>query len=406
MPAQRLFLLTGGGTAGHVYPALAIAEALSAKDPSARFIYVGTNKGAEAEIVPKYPALVKKRDLHFIDAKGFPVRWLSLATISFCLSLFKGTFQAIKLLRQKRPSLVIGTGGYVSAPSILAAYLLSIPVLLNEQNAQPGKVNRWLGKLAQTVVVSFESTKSFFPKNGVWTGYPVRAAIRQAALKSSEEAKREVLAELKIDPAKKIVLITGGSLGARSINRCVVEALSQLNREADFSTALFFIHGVGRNESTYYHAWQDTMTWLEKHGLTLQKVESIYRAKRYLFDLEKYYQAADVIVCRGGAGSIAEAVAFGKPLLVIPKSGLPGNHQERNAQALAQNGLCRVLLEQPAGKDRIDRVDPQIFLEQIHQLCSLSDSEKDAIRQQARQHFNPDCLENILVQFNKPTSYI
>ena len=177
--------------------------------------------------------------------------------------------------------------------------------------------------------------------------------------------------------------------------------MAQVSRDPSLRAALFFVHGVGRNESAGYHAWDDTMSRLAALGLDPESLADCYRPVRYLFDIERYYAAADVLVCRGGAGSIVEAAAFGKPLLVIPHSALPGGHQEDNARALEREGACRVLAERRSEQEEIEDVDPAALLREVRDLASLDDARKAEMGKNLRQFYRADCAQQIVAVMNR-----
>jgi UDP-N-acetylglucosamine--N-acetylmuramyl-(pentapeptide) pyrophosphoryl-undecaprenol N-acetylglucosamine transferase len=395
------YVLTGGGTAGHVYPALAIAEAIRERSPGARFLFLGVKYGAEVEIVPRFRHLVAEHDLRFVGGRGMPTDRFSPAMLRFLGSLFLGTLRAIRLLARIRPFFVIGTGGYASAATLYAARLLAFPYLLNEQNAEPGKVTRAFGKSAAVVAVAFSGTLRYFPGNGALVGYPVREAIRRAAAEDYAAHRDSVRRELGVRDGQALVLVTGGSLGARSINRSLVRVVARVAADPALRGAVFFVHGVGRNASAAYHAWKDTMARLADLGLDPATLTDFYRPARYLFDIERHYAAADVLCCRGGAGSLVEAAAFGKPLLVIPNVGIAGGHQVDNARAIEGEGGCRVLLETRSAKEGVEDVDPEEFLRRVLALAALPEEEKAAMGKALRRFYLPDCTQRVVAAMDR-----
>jgi UDP-N-acetylglucosamine--N-acetylmuramyl-(pentapeptide) pyrophosphoryl-undecaprenol N-acetylglucosamine transferase len=338
-PIKRI-LLTGGGTAGHVNPALAIGSALAA--PDTRFLFVGVRGRVEEEVVPREGIPIK-----FVRASGFP-SGLSPELIKFSLNLLIGTIQSIFILLRFRPEVIIGTGGYVSAPVIMAASLLRklrlsrTRIFIHEQNAVPGKLNRLMGRFAHRVFVTFPETLPYFPETGVLSGYPLR---RRIARISPEEARQKL--KIKIPEGRKVVLVFGGSQGARTINRALVDALGSL---LPYRNNLFIIHGVGLFKNVNYNALEDTEQRLRRIYSEEEReaIKEFYFYSEFFHDIENLYAISSLVVARGGAGSLNEISAMGLPALIIPKSNLPGDHQVMNARAMERAGGAEILYEQIA----------------------------------------------------------
>lgn len=333
-------ILTGGGTGGHVNPALAIAEGIKARDPDCRFLYVGVRGKAEKVIVSRtgYP-------LKFVSTEGFPGLRPSWRTLRFLVRLSIGVLQSIVILFRFAPRWVIATGGYVSAPIILATLLLRLlrlsptRVFLHEQNSIPGQLNGLLGRWVDRVLLTFPQTSAFFPKNGVVVGYPIRHSI---VLKPFDQAAADLGFELP--PGRQVVFVFGGSQGARTINRAIVDALRFL---LPYREQLFIIHGMGLSKSAAYDAATDTETRLEEcyPPETRELLESFYYRQDYFHNIADIYSVSDLIVCRSGAGSLNEVSRLGKPALIIPKANLPGDHQVMNARAMKHAGAAEILFE-------------------------------------------------------------
>jgi UDP-N-acetylglucosamine--N-acetylmuramyl-(pentapeptide) pyrophosphoryl-undecaprenol N-acetylglucosamine transferase len=341
-------ILTGGGTGGHVNPALAIAEAIKQKEPHVRFLYVGMRGKAESIIVTRasYP-------IRYVWAHGFPGFRLSLDLIRFFFSLSVGILQSFYYIATFRPDTIVGTGGYVSAPVIFANTLMRLlgmsraRVFIHEQNSVPGKLNQLIGRRADKVLLTFPETKRFFPENGVVVGYPVRHSV--TSMVSSDRGKGM---PFKLPEGRKVVFAFGGSQGARTINRALVDALGHLlTRRND----IFIIHGVGLMKSPEYHAWDDTVQRLQlrysEHEQEL--IETYYYAQDYFHNIGDIYALSNLIVCRGGAGSLNEISAMGKSALIIPKANLPGNHQVMNARVMQKAGAAEVIFEDTVMEDGI-----------------------------------------------------
>lgn len=338
MQAIKRILLTGGGTAGHVNPALAIGSVLASEET--RLLFVGVRGRIEEEVVPREGIPIK-----FIRASGLP-GGISFDMIRFFVNLIMGSIQSISILLRFRPEVIVGTGGYVSAPITIAATLLrkihlsKARLFLHEQNAVPGKLNKLMGRFTHRVLVTFPETLSYFPGNSVLVGYPLRKRIAKV---SREEARKSV--DLKIPEGRKTVLVFGGSQGSRTINRALVDALQHL---LPYRDNLFIIHGVGLLKSNEYNAVHDTEERLRRIYTEgqLKAIEEFYVYRPFFHNIELLYALSDLVVARGGAGSLKEISAMGLPALIIPKSNLPGDHQVLNARSMERVGGAEILYEQ------------------------------------------------------------
>ncbi|MDY0109564.1 MAG: glycosyltransferase [Candidatus Krumholzibacteria bacterium] len=334
----RRILLTGGGTGGHVAPALAAADALAERFPAADFRYAGLADKAEATMVPRAGIPLSR-----VWSRGLPAAWTGV--LPFAWSLGWGLVSAFGILLRYRPDLIFATGGYVAAPVVLAnavlrrLHLARTPLLVHEQNAHLGRLNRLAAQVADLVAVSFAETLRELPEGkAVYTGYPVRSGCRRV----DRAAARRALA---LPDQARVVFAFGGSQGARTLNRAVVDAAPALLAEQNF----WLIHGCGRPFGKHparnaYHGYQDVQDRLRASDAALLD-EPRYRRCDFIDDMAAYYAASDLVICRAGAGSLMEVCAQGKPAIVIPKANLPGDHQVRNARVLERAGACRVLYE-------------------------------------------------------------
>lgn len=386
------YVLTGGGTGGHVYPNLAIAGELAGRDKQAQFLYLGVRGRAEADIVPRYGIPIR-----FVPARGLPERRYSPAMVMFLFAFLLGTFKALLVLLRFRPDLVIATGGYASAPALFAARLLKRPIIVHEQNAYPGLVNRTFGRMANRVCLTFPESLHYFEHNGVLAGYPVRPEILALRKPVADEEKRRLKAELGVDPQRAVLLITGGSLGARSINRAVADMMPLVAQDPHWRERLLVVHGVGRYDSKEYHAEQDTASRLATNGFDERANARFYHREKYIYDIAKWLRVADAVVCRAGAGSLAETAASGVPAVVIPKAGLPGDHQVKNAEAMRATGAAVVLREHRAVEDSeaYDAVDAASLWEALRGLLSADAEQKEKMAKAAWQFVATDCLPRI-----------
>jgi UDP-N-acetylglucosamine--N-acetylmuramyl-(pentapeptide) pyrophosphoryl-undecaprenol N-acetylglucosamine transferase len=339
MAELKRILLTGGGTAGHVNPALAIGAALGAA--GTRYLYVGVRGRVEEVVVPREGIPVK-----FVRSVGYPGATPSFALARFLLELLIGTLQSIFILLTFQPEVIVGTGGYASAPLIIASSLLRklrlsrTHVFIHEQNAAPGKLNQLMGRFAHQVFVTFPETLAYFPNNGVFAGYPLRKRIH----KVSAAGARSKL-DFTVPEGRKVVLAFGGSQGSRTINRAVIDALRYL---LPHRHKLFIVHGMGLFKTRDYDATRDTEARLHRAYTEeeIQQIRDFYFAQPFFHNIELLYAISNLVVVRGGAGSLNEISAMGLPAIIIPKSNLPGNHQVMNARALQRSCGAEVLYEE------------------------------------------------------------
>ena len=360
---HRRYVLTGGGTGGHVTPAIALANEMRAREAGAEFLYIGTRTGKEAEIVPKYGF-----PLAFVRSHQWTFRrpW-DVVRFAFRISL--GVLKSMGILLRLWPDAVIGTGGYVAAPVVFANLILRTfglsraRTIIHEQNMTPGRLNAAVGRVSDLVLVSFASTQKLFPR-AVYVGYPVRREIRP---QDRAEAKRR----LGIPLDAQVVFAFGGSMGARTINRALVDALPHLRTRKN----LRVIHGTGR-ALTSYDPVADCRDRLQKAGLSQADLDGWYEAHEFIDRMSDYYAAADLVVARGGAGTLSELCAAGRPSLLIPKANLPGDHQVLNALELVRAGAASVIYEDVTAKDggTEESVDGALLARRIGEL--LDDPEK------------------------------
>lgn len=313
------YVLTGGGTGGHIYPALAVAEALGDLDAEARFTYFGSPDRLEASIVPE-------RGLPFVAlaTSGLSRRPVQAARAlaRFALAFLK----ARRLLAGDRPAAVLGTGGYVSAPVVAAAASLGVPVVLQEQNAVPGKVNRALARFARFVAVAFPEAMAAFPAGrAVLTGNPLRASAFGGSAADTKAA-------LGFDPARPLLVVTGGSQGASGLNRALVAAWPAL---APLGWQVLHVAGPSNV------------------GALAAPGAAGYRLEGYFEGLPAAIAAADLAVCRAGAMTIAELTAAGTPAVLVPYP-FAGAHQAENARSLVAAGAARLLPDAELGAARVE----------------------------------------------------
>ena len=285
--------MSGGGTGGHVYPALAIAEEVRRVEPSAEILFVGTARGLEARVVPEYGFR-----LEYIEARGLPRRLSLDASVSLAQTV-RGFAQVVGVVRNFRPDVLVGTGGYVSAPALFAAGLLRRPLLIQEQNATPGIANRMMADNAREIHTAFAAARAWFPRQASrvhLTGNPLRAGIAHGD-------RGATAARLGLDPAKTTVLVFGGSLGARSINTALRDA----------APALFAVAGTD-----VQFVVQTGPTMAAEVAASCRAAGLQARVSAFIEDMIGAYALADFTVCRAGAMTLAEITACGLPAVLVP----------------------------------------------------------------------------------------
>jgi UDP-N-acetylglucosamine--N-acetylmuramyl-(pentapeptide) pyrophosphoryl-undecaprenol N-acetylglucosamine transferase len=313
-------LMAGGGTGGHIYPAIAIAEKIMRKQPDSEILFVGAERGMEKDIVPSHGFPIR-----FIRARGFSRRNM-IKNVGVAMDVLRAAGEARAILREFRPDVVIGTGGYVSGPVVREAWKAGIRAFIHEQNAYPGLANRLSEKYAEKVFLAFEDGKKYFRSEAkaVVTGNPVRMGFVTSAMGNYRE-------KLGIRPHEFVVLCFGGSLGARRIN----EAMSAImKRLCDGGVRLFFITG-----EAYYGEGEAA---LEKAGMRNGEPALIMR---YTDRMHEYLSSADLVISRGGALAVSEINACGKAAILIPSPNVTGNHQRHNAKTVADRGGALLMEE-------------------------------------------------------------
>lgn len=308
------FILSGGGTGGHIYPAIAIANELKRRHPNAEFLFVGAKDKMEMEKVPQAGYKIKGLWISGIQRK------LTLKNLMFPFKLMSSLIEARKIVRQFQPDVAIGTGGFASGPLLRMAAGAGIPCVLQEQNSFAGITNKLLASRAQKICVAYDGMERFFPKEKiVKTGNPIRMDL--VDLKSD---KREALDFFGLDESKKTVLVLGGSLGARRINQLIEKELSFFENRG-----LQVLWQCGK---LYYDEYK-------KHDSNSVKVLA------FVNRMDLAYAAADVIISRAGAGSVSELCLVGKPVIFIPSPNVAEDHQTQNAKALMAKDAAIMLRE-------------------------------------------------------------
>lgn len=322
-------VITGGGSGGHVYPAIAIADKFREKDPTNDILYIGYMYGFEKDVVPKAGYRLEEIDTDWVDRSN-PIRMLH--TLRY---VAKGISQSRKILKKFKPDVVIGTGGFVCFPVIFAASKLGIPCFIHEQNAFPGLANRRLEKYVRKIFLGFEEGGKYFNDKGklVTTGNPVRKNFYE--FKKEDSRKK-----LGIPEDDFMILSFGGSLGAEAINELAMGIMEDVNGK-DGQRLVF---GTGKR---YYDS---VMSAIEKKGI---EVKDNVKILNYIDDMDNYIASCDLVVSRAGALSVAETLVSGKPAILVPSPNVTGNHQFYNAKAAADCGAAILIEEKDVEGDAI-----------------------------------------------------
>ena len=312
---KKRFLISGGGTGGHIYPAIAIANELKLQFPTAEFLFVGAKGKMEMQKVPQAGYTIEGLWISGLHRK------LTLRNAIFPFKLLSSLLKALSILKQFKPDVVIGTGGFASGAVLKVAGMLKIPTLIQEQNSFPGITNKLLAKKADVICVAYENLERFFPKDKMrFVGNPVRQDLMEVASK-----KEEAISSFKLDENKKTLLILGGSLGARRLNQLIEKNL-------DFLLSLDFqiIWQCGKNYLIDY----------SKHN----KKENV-QVTAFIDRMDLVYAAADVVISRSGASSVSELCIVGKPTIFIPSPNVSEDHQTKNAKAIVDKGGAILIKE-------------------------------------------------------------
>ncbi len=318
------FLISGGGTGGHIFPAIAIANAIKAKRPDSEFLFVGAEGKMEMERVPKAGFPIKGLDVRGFDRKNL------FKNFSILFKLLKSMGKAKRIIKDFRPDAVIGTGGYASGPALRAGKHL--PMVIQEQNSYAGVTNKLLAKWASKICVAYDGLEKFFPgEKLVVTGNPIRREV------TILDGKRDAAyAHFGLDKGKKTILIVGGSLGARTLNEAVVAAEELLKEHNDVQLL-----------------WQCGKLYYEKFSNTSVSELPNVHLTQFIDKMDYGYAAADVIISRGGAIAISELCLVGKPVIIVPSPNVAEDHQTKNAKALTSKDAAIMVEDANAKKTLI-----------------------------------------------------
>lgn len=316
-------IISGGGTGGHIFPALAIANAIKARQPDADILFVGANGKMEMEKVSAAGYRIEGLDITGIE------RSLSPKNLMFPFRLLGSLLAARRIIKLHRPQVVVGVGGFASGPVLLVAQMMGIPTLIQEQNSFAGITNRWLGRRAKRICVAYPGMERFFPKEHILlTGNPVRKDILDLTGK-----RAEAISHFNLDPAKRTLLVIGGSLGARSINLAISEHLKALA------------------ESGIQVIWQTGKVYSDKALEILHSLPDaakVIQAHAFIARMDLAYAASDAVLSRAGASSISELCIVGRASVLVPFPFAAEDHQTVNARSLAERGAAILIPDKEA----------------------------------------------------------
>ena len=325
-------MIAAGGTGGHIYPGIAVAKEILRRDPSSEVLFVGTSRGLETRIVPENGfqlSLIHSAGLKSVGLKG---------TVKGLMTLPRSFVEARRLLREFRPSVVVGAGGYVSGPVLMMAVIMGIPTLVMDSNALPGFTNRRLAKFVDRAALTFQEALPFFGKKGTVTGNPVRKEFFDVHPRQRTDGSTSVL-------------IFGGSQGARAINNAMTGALEHLNGARDTMT---IVHQTGEAD------FERVRSAYMENGWERADV------RPYISDIVNEFEKADILICRAGATTCAEIAAAGKAAIMIPLPTAADDHQRKNAEAMQNSGAAKMLIQ--------DQLSPQSLAAALNDLAKSPDA--------------------------------
>ena len=347
MNNELRIIISGGGTGGHIFPAVSIANAIKAKRPDAKILFVGAKGRMEMQRVPAAGYEIKGLPICGFDRKHL------LKNFAVLFRIWKSQRMAKKIIKDFKPMAAVGVGGYASGPTLNVCASKGIPCLIQEQNSYAGVTNKLLAKKAQKICVAYEGMERFFPADKIiMTGNPVRQNVLSTTL-TKEEARKL----FGLDPEKKTILLVGGSLGARTINESVLQNLDIIEK-----SSVQFIWQTGK----YYH--ESIVNQLKGKDLPMLKVTD------FISDMGAAYQAADLVISRAGASSISEFCLIGKPVILVPSPNVAEDHQTKNTMALVNKDAAIYVKDADAPAVLIKKAVG--IVEDAQKLASMSENIK------------------------------
>ena len=348
MDKELRVIISGGGTGGHIFPAVSIANAVKALRPDAKILFVGALGRMEMQRVPAAGYEIKGLPIQGFDRKHL------LKNIKVLYKIWKSQRMAKKIIREFRPQVAVGVGGYASGPTLNKAAAMGIPCLIQEQNSYAGVTNKLLAKKAAKICVAYEGMERFFPAEKIMlTGNPVRQSLLETTV-----TREEALRSLGLDLAKKTVLLVGGSLGARTVNESVLRHLDLVEQ-----SGVQFVWQTGK----YYYA--DIQERLKGRELPNLKVMD------FITDMGAAYRAADLVISRAGASSISEFCLIGKPVILVPSPNVAEDHQTKNALALANRDAALYVRDADAPDTLL-----QLAVETVNDAAKLASLSQNVLK--------------------------
>ena len=335
-------VIAAAGTAGHINPGLAIANKIKKEQEDSEIIFIGTTRGLENDLVPR-----AGYELKTIEAYGLS-KEISVDNLKKMIKTLKGFGEAKKIIKQFKPDIVIGTGGYICGATITAAHSLNIPTVLHESNAFPGKAIKMLAKKTDTILVSFEDAIPRIKncKNVVFTGTPVKIKKRNY----TEEEKRKIIYGMDLEIDKPIVLVFGGSQGAKKINDTIIDMVKN-NLNTDYQ----IVWATGPKQ------YDNIKEELENLSLNIENIKNM-KILPYIYNMEEVMNVVDLIIARSGAMTITEISNLGKPSILIPLPNVSHNHQLYNAKALEKVGASKIILNDELNSTILNKTISDIVL--------------------------------------------
>ena len=326
-------IISGGGTGGHIYPGISLACEIKDRDIKNDILFVGTERGLESKLIPREGFKIVK-----IKAQGIK-RKICFENLTAIVIFLISLFQSYNIIKKYKPDIVIGTGGYVSGSVVLMAAILGIPTFVHEQNVIPGITNKFLSRITRATFLSFNQSKEYFSNKAklIFTGNPIR--FKNIKQNTDREYKK-----FNLDSLKKAILVLGGSKGAASINRAVLRGVDLIKDVIKNNWQVLLISGQDDYDNIMKMVGED---------------HKIFSVEPYLYDIEKAYSLADLVICRAGATTLAEISAYGLPAILIPYPYATHNHQEVNARIFTREGAAILILE----KDLSDKKLAQVLLD-------------------------------------------
>lgn len=352
-------IISGGGTGGHIFPAIAIADEIKKRNPDAEILFVGAKGKMEMTKVPEAGYQIKGLWISGIQ------RRLTIKNLSFPFKLISSLWNAHRIIKKFNPQVAIGVGGYASGPLLNRANAKGIKTVLQEQNSFPGITNKWLASKANKICVAYDGMQRWFPEDKIIkTGNPVRALI-----KNTEVSTKEARKKFKLKANKLTVLAVGGSLGARTINHALIDISENLIKEQNCQII-----------------WQTGASGFEEAIKSIAHEIDDLKIFQFIKEMDKAYAAADIIISRAGAMSISELCLVGKPTILIPSPNVSEDHQTKNARALSDKGAA-ILIKDADAKNKLK--------DSISDLLSNSDL-RESLGKEIKKMALPEATENIV----------